>query len=674
MAKPVKVLLASITGLILLLIIAATLLITFVNPNDFKDKISDYVQQKTDRQLTINGKIAWSFFPWIGVSLSNITLSNAPGFGNHYFAEIKEADVRVRLLPLITGNVEMGKIVLKGLTLNLTKNRSGVTNWQDLTSDKTPTLPQMNPAKKDNAKESAKSAMVILISGIDISNANIYWNNQQSNEKIAIKKLDLKSQHISQNRFFPISLSLQLQKDNLKPINISLNSSVLLNMNNQVLNVKNLKLKIASLQLQGDFSGKQILDTPTFEGVFSIPTFNPKQWLSTLGYPIKTADNSALTKFSGDIAIQGSPGFLKIQKLQANLDNSSIKAEMNIADLDKKSMRFNLSLNQINLDRYAPQSSSSTQAQLSPLATATAASKPTLLAWLRPWNINGNINIGKLETSGVILNNVNMLISVKNGVIQFPITASLYQGSLQSQNVVNINGNLPQWSLNTSLTNAIINTNRLAGIATIKTNINASGTEANLITRTLNGNGSFKLVKGELRGIDVDYELHRASVVLESLRGGIKSLADIGRLISGIQAPKLVHQGPKTTSLGETTGTFTINNGVFYNHNLLVNANHFKIEGNGNINLVSKQLNYLVNAYTTQSFTDQDGQTVNIPSAISLPIRVTGTLSNPHYMPDFAALGQHYLKTQTINPVGSQNLEDVGKNLLNKGLKQLFGK
>ncbi len=59
MSKLIKIF-GSIIGILLLLLIGTAVVITtVVNPNDFKQEISQYVHKETGRDLIIEGKISW---------------------------------------------------------------------------------------------------------------------------------------------------------------------------------------------------------------------------------------------------------------------------------------------------------------------------------------------------------------------------------------------------------------------------------------------------------------------------------------------------------------------------------------------------------------------------------------------------------------------------------------
>ena len=142
MGKPVKIILSIIAAIAFLIVIAIFTLPFFIDPNNFKPEIAAAVKDKTGRDLTLAGDLKLSIFPWLGISTGKMALGNAAGFQDKPFATLEESDIKVKLLPLLTKKIEISRLVLKGLTLNLAKNPQGESNWKDLTAlDATKTTP-----------------------------------------------------------------------------------------------------------------------------------------------------------------------------------------------------------------------------------------------------------------------------------------------------------------------------------------------------------------------------------------------------------------------------------------------------------------------------------------------------------------------------------------------------
>ena len=119
-------------GFLAFVVIAAAIFIATFDVNQYKPFIIEQVKLQTGRDLSIQDEIQLSVFPWLGLEISNVTLSNAPGFGDLPYARINKLDVKIELLPLLKKDLSIDKVLLHGLYLSLQKNAQGQNNWQDL--------------------------------------------------------------------------------------------------------------------------------------------------------------------------------------------------------------------------------------------------------------------------------------------------------------------------------------------------------------------------------------------------------------------------------------------------------------------------------------------------------------------------------------------------------------
>ena len=84
---------------------------------DLKKTIASEVQKQTGRELSIDGALDFSVFPWLAVEVSDLSLSNVEGFGDQPFARIGQARVGVALIPLFRKKVTVDHITLDGSNL-----------------------------------------------------------------------------------------------------------------------------------------------------------------------------------------------------------------------------------------------------------------------------------------------------------------------------------------------------------------------------------------------------------------------------------------------------------------------------------------------------------------------------------------------------------------------------
>ena len=96
MGRLTKIILALIAALVGLFAVAAIALFLFFDPNDFREDAERAVREATGRDLSIGGEIGLQIVPWLAVSVSDVSLSNAPGFGDETFARQDRAELSVR--------------------------------------------------------------------------------------------------------------------------------------------------------------------------------------------------------------------------------------------------------------------------------------------------------------------------------------------------------------------------------------------------------------------------------------------------------------------------------------------------------------------------------------------------------------------------------------------------
>jgi AsmA protein len=195
--------LAWIVGIMATLVIAAAIFIFLIfDPNKYKSEIAAAVHDATGRELTIQGDLKLSLFPWLGVETGAMTLNNPPEFGRQPFAKIEDAAIKVKLLPLLNKNVEVDTVTLNGLYLNLVRTAAGHGNWEDLaaTNGKTAAAAPSQPAT------AAPLLATFAIGGIRVQNATVIWDDRQSKSRYELNKLSLHTGPISPTA--PITLTL----------------------------------------------------------------------------------------------------------------------------------------------------------------------------------------------------------------------------------------------------------------------------------------------------------------------------------------------------------------------------------------------------------------------------------------------------------------------------------
>ncbi|MGE5241749.1 MAG: AsmA family protein, partial [Bacteroidota bacterium] len=292
MKKFLKILAIAVGGLIVLFILLVVGLTLFLDPNQYKGKIIETVKAQTGRELRIDGKLGWSFFPWIGIETGKLELGNAPGFGPEPFARLDGAGAKVELLPLLRKQIVVDTVFLDKLKLNLAKNAAGKTNWDDLTK---PSKAEEKPAAKPAAGQEV-SIGGVSIRKIDIRQADVTWNDQSTRAHYAVHNLDLKTGKIAVGQPVDVALSFDLESGQPRlRTRVDLKSRMAFDLAAQALDVTNLSLSADNLSLLASLKGTRLLEAPAVSGTLELKPFNPRTLMDRLGVKYDSTDKNALT-------------------------------------------------------------------------------------------------------------------------------------------------------------------------------------------------------------------------------------------------------------------------------------------------------------------------------------------------------------------------------------------
>jgi AsmA protein len=706
MKKLIKLIFGLLVLVFILIVAAAVILPMVIDPNDYKPQIIEAVKQQTGRDLVIEGDIGLSVFPKVGLNLGKTSLSNAAGFEGKAFASMDAVNIQVALMPLLDKKVEMDEIILQGLALNLQRNKQGVTNWDDLA--KKPADKQAKPEAKK--AESADQAQLesLAIGGIRVENANILWQDDQNGQRYEIKSFNLITGPLAEGDPVDIELNTAfasgdpavegqlemnavIQADveqamytltNLKlaldakgktlpngQVQLSVAATPLVvNLKQQTLQISALDISTLGLGIKGDLNGKAIMgDKPQFNGALSIADFNARELIKALGQPEpQMADDKALTRVGASFELAATTSSASLNNLKAKLDDTSLTGKLAVTDFASQAVTFDLTLDEINLDRYLPPADTNKAAQ--PAAAQPAAAggqEPELfpVETLRKLNANGIARIGKLTKDNLKVSDIVVKVNANGGKVNVKPTASLYQGKLDSDVTIDASQKTPTLKLGTNLAGVQIEPllkdmqgeAKLAGTTNAKVNVSAVGNTESALKKTLNGTANFSFTDGALVGVNI------AQIIREGLAK-----------LKGQSIQK--SNEPEQTDFSSLGGSAKITNGVIDNRDFNMRSPLLRATGAGTVDLVNEQLDYLLSAKIVGSLQGQGGKELEQLKGVTIPVKITGPFSKPSYKPDLSAVVSDQVKEKAKAQVEEKKkeVEEKLQDKLKGKLKGLF--
>ncbi|MGH8405720.1 MAG: AsmA family protein, partial [Pseudomonas sp.] len=179
-----KILGLVLLGLLLIIVALGFALTHLFDPNDYKDEIRQIARDKAHIELTLNGDIGWSLFPWLGLELheaSVATLTNP----SQPFADLQMLGLSVRVLPLLRREVQMSDVRVEGLNLRLNKDVHGHGNWEDIGKNvpdpaTAATTPAVAEAATPPKPEKPPQPIRLDIDSLTINNARVEYNDEQT--------------------------------------------------------------------------------------------------------------------------------------------------------------------------------------------------------------------------------------------------------------------------------------------------------------------------------------------------------------------------------------------------------------------------------------------------------------------------------------------------------------
>jgi len=697
-------LLKIIFGLIALaaaLIIALALVLPFIiDPNDFKGRIAEAVQENTGRTLNIDGDIGLSVFPWLGLEIGPTRLSNAPGFGDQPMASMQKVQVRVKLLPLLHKQLEMDTVRLSGLDLRLGRDAGGRGNWEDLLgkSEEKSRAGTGQPAGKAGSPLAG-----LAIGGVEVTDARVLWDDRSTGSRYELSELSFSTSAIDPGKPFDLDLhfgvnaarpavsgrvdlsgkvliaeslralsvddaelKLDLQGDSLPggKLRLALATAAAIDLDRQTLELPKLSLETLGLTVSGKASGTGIGGPdPQLNGSLEVAEFVPVDVIKALGQkPPHTADASVLGKAGAALQWKATTHNAEATALQLQLDDTRMTGRLGVDNFARPALDFAVQVDAIDLDRYLPPREKETaSAPASPGGVASGGAEALPVEALRGLNLAGTVKLGALKAYNLRSSNIEFTIKSRDGLLRVhPAVAAMYEGQYSGDITVDARGKIPQLSLDEHvkgikvgpLLRDLSGDDKLSGTGNVDVRLQGSGATPEALRRTLNGNAAFSFTNGRVKGVNIASLLRTAQA---RFRG---------------QPPPADDQ-PNETDFTELQGTATVTDGIVRNNDLSAKSPLLRITGEGQVSLPAETIDYLLTTKIVGSLKGQGGKGLDELKGVAIPVRISGTFSKPSYTPDLAAALGDVAKEKAKEKI-EKKTQKLLKDKLGDDTKQLL--
>lgn len=379
---------------------------------------------------------------------------------------------------------------------------------------------------------------------------------------------------------------------------------------------------------------KQTVELPAFSGELNVA--NPQMPMKTVRLPLT---GGLRADIDGQTAA-----------LHANtqFDESKIAAKVNVSRFSPLALGFDLDIDRLNVDKYLPPK---------PAATGEKApEKPLDFSAIKGLNASGTVKIGQLQVSNVKASNVRLEVKAAGGRLDVaPLTASLYDGSLNGALSVNANNN--HVALKNNLANVNINPlmkdaldkDVLEGRGNVALDVTTAGTTVTAMKKGLNGAASLNLKDGAIKGINLAKTFRETKAVFTMRKDAVQQAKQTEK-----------------TDFSELSATFRIANGVARNDDLSMKSPFIRLGGAGDIDIGEDRMDYVAKASVVNTAGGQGGKELDHLKGLTVPVRVSGPFDKLAYNIEFGGLVAEAAKAKVEEKV-KEKVQEKSKDVL-KGL------
>jgi AsmA protein len=642
---------AIIIGCLVLVFIAALVLIPmFVDLAKYKPILENKVTEATGRPFAVGDDLSLSLFPWAGVSFSNLHLGNPAGFAEKDFVKVKSFEVRVKLLPLLSKDIQIKRFVINEPQIVLVKNEKGIENWaQPKPATKEPSEEKTTPT------ETTPGGLGIPISAltaesVSINNGTALWVDHTTDTRKEITDIGLTLTDVSLDRPVKLMFSAQLDKKPLSlegvvgPVGTGLKAGKI------ELDLTLKALEQLVLHLKGNL--ENLVMSPGVDLDLDIAEFSPRKLMSELGqeFPVITTDPAALSRVALKAHIKADAKKASLTNGNLELDQSKLQFSATAAEFSKPNLKFDLDLDQIDLDRYMPPKSEQPSEEKTS-GSAEPVKKKTDYEPLRRLILDGALKITKLTVNKAKIEDVVLQIKAKNGVFNLdPLKLKMYQGNAAGKVVLDVAKDTPRNDINLQLKNIqvgpllqdVLEKDFLVGATNADIKLAMAGDDPEIIKKTLNGKGELSFNDGAIIGIDLSAMARNVG-------------AAFGLAKKGEKRPR--------TDFTELLVPFTIKNGVVDTPQSSIKSPFIRITAVGTADLVKETLDFRVDPQAVATIKGQGDEAKR--SGIMVPVLVSGTFSEPKFRPDLSAATKQRIEKEIFES------KEVKKVLEKEELKPL---
>jgi uncharacterized protein involved in outer membrane biogenesis len=329
MAKPLKIILFAVGGLVGLLVLVAVAVLLFVDVNAYKLQLETTASGALGMEVKVGGRLGIGFFPGLYVTLEDAQIRNR----GVDFISAKQANLGIDLFPLLQKEIRIGRITLKQPRISIERDADGNYNFE----------------KPDEAGGTLPALNLAIVS---LSEGTLLYTDKTENPSgegfeavncnLNARRLRLaegKSSDLLKHLSFTAELACgEIRKNDFTVSDLKFS----VNGKNGVFELKPITMRLLGAQGTGSIQANYSGAVPVYHVRYSLPQFPIEELFKTLS-PNKVAEGPM--DFSVNLSLQGKTVNEMLQTAEGEISLRGENLMLQGVDLDQEFARYETSQN-----------------------------------------------------------------------------------------------------------------------------------------------------------------------------------------------------------------------------------------------------------------------------------------------------------------------------------------
>ena len=602
----------TIAAVCLALLVVAYIIAASYDYNKLKPLITRTVREYTGRDLTIGGEMDLNIGWPPALEVSNVAFQNAAWGSQPEMARFKKLEVQVSLVPLLSGNIDVNRLILSEPVFLLEVNKAGKSNLDFEVTKK-------SPSPKSEEKASEKGKTLFKFEEVSISNAKIIYKDHRSGQSETVELESFEFEAPLFGGAADIELGGQYNKT---PFTIKGRIGQL----SGILSPEEkwpLQLKARAFETSASIEG-EIQDPLSAKGIdlrLNIDGKDLAQFEKITGEPLPVKGPFRL---SGHIK-SPSVDTVQVSDLLVVLGESQVQGTININRSGRRP-RIEARLNSRQLD-LRPVMADDRASGDTPEQSAGSkkekvfSSAPLQLEALHKTDARVHLSATRILTPRLAFDDFLLDLSLKDGVLNVKelsageekggkLAGHMEMDAKKAGATMNLKLEIKDLDLG-NMTQKLGVSDAVSGTLNLNLDLSGQGNSVAAIMAGLNGDSKFLIKDGKMSN-------RYADMLFGDLRASLKKLFN----------PMAEKEAYAT--LNCVINHFEINDGLAESQVLVIDTNRMTVIGDGDINLKTEALDMGVTPKPKEGLGADNVATVNVSlSEFAKPFRLKGTLANP---------------------------------------------